>query len=90
MILPERVLGRSSAQMIRFGRPELADLAGHVLADVGDHVVVALLVAGERHERRDRLPVSSSCWPITAASATLSCETIADSTSAVEAGGRTR
>ena len=29
-------------------------------------------------------PVSSSCWPITAASATFSWETIADSTSAVE------
>ena len=29
-------------------------------------------------------PVSSSDWPITAASATFSCATIADSTSAVE------
>ena len=29
-------------------------------------------------------PVSSSAWPITAASATFGCETIADSTSAVE------
>ena len=29
-------------------------------------------------------PVSSSAWPMTAASATFSCETIADSTSAVE------
>ena len=29
-------------------------------------------------------PVSSSCWPITAASATLGCETMADSTSAVD------
>ena len=29
-------------------------------------------------------PLSSSCWPITAASATRSCETIADSTSAVD------
>ena len=29
-------------------------------------------------------PVSSSVWPITAASATFGCETMADSTSAVE------
>ena len=29
-------------------------------------------------------PVSSSCWPITAASATFSCDTIADSISAVD------
>ena len=29
-------------------------------------------------------PVSSSVWPITAASATFGCETIADSTSAVD------
>ena len=29
-------------------------------------------------------PVSSSCWPITAASATSACATIADSTSAVD------
>ena len=29
-------------------------------------------------------PVSSSCWPITAASATFGWETMADSTSAVD------
>ena len=41
MILPERVLGRSSAQMIRFGPRELADPLGDVLADVADQLVVA-------------------------------------------------
>ena len=55
MILPERVLGRSSAQMIRFGPRELADPLGDVLADLGDQLVVALEVALERHEGRDRL-----------------------------------
>ena len=33
MILPERVFGRSSAQMIRFGPGEFADPLGDVVAD---------------------------------------------------------
>ena len=55
MILPERVLGRSSAQMIRFGRANLPIREATLLADLADQVVVALEVALERHERGDRL-----------------------------------
>jgi len=58
-----------------------------VLAQLGDQRVGALERALERHERADRLPVSSSAWPITAASATFSCDTIADSISAVDSCG---
>ena len=55
MILPERVLGRSSAQMIRFGRASLPIRSATCSRIVGDELVVAVAVALERHERRDRL-----------------------------------
>ena len=84
MILPERVLGRSSAQMIRLGRANLpireatfsriSPISSSVPSRSPSSVTNAVIA----------WPVSSSAWPITAASATLPCETIADSTSAVE------
>ena len=55
MILPERVFGRSSAQMIRFGRANLPIFLATWLAQRVDDLVVALVVAAERHERDDRL-----------------------------------
>ena len=56
MILPERVLGRSSAQMMRFGRANLPIRAATLLADLGDRASsVAVEVALERDERGDRL-----------------------------------
>ncbi len=55
MILPERVLGRSSDQMMRLGRASLPILLGDVVADLGDEVVGAFQVAFEGDEGGDRL-----------------------------------
>jgi hypothetical protein len=84
MILPERVLGRSSAQMMRLGRAILpirpatwARMSSRSTSSPSPpptSVTKATIAC----------PVSSSVWPTTAASATRSCETMADSTSAVE------
>jgi hypothetical protein len=54
-----------------------------MLEDLGPDLGGAFEIALERHERDDR-PVSSSDCATTAASATFSWATIADSTSAVE------
>ena len=85
MILPERVFGRSSAQMIRFGRANLPIRSATTLADPLDQLVAGLGVAPERDEGADRLAgvlvgladhrrLGDLSW----------WATIADSTSAVE------
>ena len=63
---------------------ELADPLGDVLADLGDSSSVPSCSPWRVTKAQIDWPVSSSAWPITAASATFGCETIADSTSAVE------
>ena len=84
MILPERVFGTSAVQMIRFGPRELADPVRHALAHLALELLAPLEVALQDHERHDRLAGVLVLHPITAASATFGCETIADSTVAVE------
>jgi hypothetical protein len=54
MILPERVFGRASTQMIRLRR-EVADPSSDVVPDLGRDLCVADPVARERHGRDDRL-----------------------------------
>ena len=56
MIFPERVLGRSSLQRIRFGRASLPMCSATWLADLGLDLGRPLEVALERHERDDGLP----------------------------------
>ena len=75
MIFPERVFGTSAVQMIRFGPCELADPVRHLLA----HLLSSSSSPSSRSPSRITnaaiaWPVSSSCWPITAASATLGCD----------------
>ena len=83
MILPERVFGRSSAQMIRFGRANLP-IRSATVSRIPSTRLVALEIALQGHERADRLArvlvgladhgrLGDSSWA-----------TIADSTSAVE------
>jgi hypothetical protein len=84
MILPERVFGRSSAQTILFGRANLPIRVATV-----SRMPFSTSDEGSVPPRRVTKaqiawPVSSSDWPITAASATSGWATIADSTSAVE------
>ena len=55
MILPERVLGRSSAQMNRFGRASLPILLRDVLAQLGVEPLRRVAAALHRHEGDDRL-----------------------------------
>ena len=55
MILPERVFGRSSAQMIRFGRANLPIRSATVSRIPSSSSSVPSVVALERHERADRL-----------------------------------
>ena len=55
MILPERVFGRSSAQIDPPRTRQLADPLGDVLAQLGDQLVGALEVALEGDEGADRL-----------------------------------
>jgi hypothetical protein len=84
MILPERVFGRSSAQITRLGRASLpirlatCSRMSPIIASSPSRSPCSVTKAVICW------PVSSSCWPITADSATFSCDTIADSTSAVE------
>ena len=84
MIFPERVFGRSSAQITRLGRASLpmrrATCSRMSATRVSSPAVSPLSVT----KAVIAWPVSSSAWPMTAASATLPCETIADSTSAVD------
>ena len=71
--------------MIDFGPCKLADPHGHMFPDLRGHLVVTLGDTVEGHERHDGLArVSGSGSATTAASATFSCATIADSTSAVD------
>ena len=84
MILPERVLGRSPAQMTRFGRA----IFEMRLATCS---LISFWISSEPSRSPSSVtkaqiawPVSSSWIPITADSATFGWETIADSTSAVE------
>ena len=85
MILPERVLGRSPAQMMRFGRAIFEIRSRDVVADLLRDLVRALEVALQRDEgARSPGRCPRPGLPITAHSATLGCETTADSTSAVE------
>ena len=55
MILPERVFGRSPDQIDPLRPRQFADPRGDVLGQLGDHLVVALVVALERDEGADRL-----------------------------------
>ena len=85
--------GRSPAQMMRFGRANLpmreatrswiSSISASVPSSSTPSSVTNAVMAW---------PVSSSAWPMTAASATFGCETIADSTSAVDSRwpGRSR
>ena len=84
MILPERVLGRSSAQTIRFGRASLPIRLATCSRSSAISSSSPSRSPSSVTKAQIAWPVSSSCWPITAASATLGCETIADSTSAVD------
>ena len=84
MIFPERVFGRSPAQMIRFGRAIFE-------IRVATCSRISPAISSEPSRSPSRVtkaqiawPVVSSVWPITADSATLAWETIADSISAVE------
>ena len=64
---------------------ELADPLGDRLADALDRRLVAVRARPASVTNATiAWPVSSSCWPITAASATSAWATIADSTSAVD------
>ena len=85
MILPERVLGRSSAQMIRLGRASLPIRLATVslISETNSSDPSASSPSSVTKAQID-WPLSSSAWPITAASATFGCATIADSTSAVD------
>ena len=84
MILPDRVFGRSSAQMIRFGRANLPIRAATVSRIPASTASVPSVSPWSVTNAQIAWPVCSSDWPITAASATMSWATIADSTSAVE------
>ena len=84
MILPERVLGRSSAQMMRFGRASLPIRLATCSRISGSSSSSPSRSPSSVTKAQIAWPVSSSAWPITAHSATFGCETIADSTSAVE------
>ena len=84
MILPERVFGSSSAQTIALGPGELADLLGDRRADAVLEPGVPSTEPWSVTNAQIAWPVCSSNWPMTAASATASWATIADSTSAVE------
>ena len=84
MIFPERVLGRSSDQMMRFGRANLP-MRSATVARMPSTVSPSPSRSPCRVTKATiACPVSSSCWPMTAASATSAWATIADSTSAVE------
>ena len=84
MILPERVFGRSSAQMIRFGRANLPIRSATAARMPSTSSSLGSVPPRRVTKAQIAWPVSSSDWPITAASATFSWATIADSTSAVE------
>src|SRR5947208_58836 len=84
MIFPERVLGRSSAQIMRFGLANLPMRSATVARMPSSVDSSPSRFPCSVTKATIAWPVSSSCWPITAASATSGWATIADSTSAVE------
>ena len=85
MILPERVLGRSSAQMMRLGRASLPIFLPTCSAiSFSRSSSPSPASPSSVTNAVTAWPESSSDCPITAASATLSCETIAPSISAVD------
>ena len=84
MILPERVFGRSADQTIRLGRENFPILPATCSRISSTSSSVPSRSPSRVTKAQIYWPVSSSAWPITAASATFGCETIADSTSAVE------
>src|SRR4051794_18551750 len=84
MILPERVLGRSSAQMIRLGRANLPMRLATCSRISSTSSSDSWLLPSSVTNAATDWPVSSSCCPMTAASATLPWETMADSISAVD------
>ncbi len=72
MILPERVFGRSSAQMIRLGRANLPIRTATVSRMPASSSSVPSVVPCSVTNAQIAWPVSSSDWPMTAASATAS------------------
>ena len=85
MILPERVLGRSPDQMMRLGRASLPIFLATCsrISSTSSSEPSSSSPSSVTNAVTD-WPESSSVWPMTAASATFACETIADSTSAVD------
>ena len=84
MIFPECVLGRSSLHSMRFGRASLpicCATCSRIWASISG---VPSSSPWSVTNATIAWPVSSSDCATTAASATFSCATIADSTSAVE------
>jgi hypothetical protein len=83
MILPLRVFGSASVKRICVGPRELADLLGHVLAEIFDQLSARERPACSVTNTTSAWPLSSSGRPTAAASATDGCETSALSISAV-------
>ena len=84
MIFPERVLGRSCDQMMRLGRANLPIRSATVARMPSTVPSSPSSSPCSVTKATIACPVSSSCSPMTAASATSGWATIADSTSAVE------
>ena len=84
MILPDLVFGRSSVKTMLFGLAIGPIDVDDVVAQLGEQFVASLELATQRHERCNGLPGNGSARPTTAASATASWLTRADSTSVVE------
>ena len=84
MILPERVFGRSSAQMMRLGRASLPIRCATCSRISATSSSVPSRSPSSVTKAATDWPVSSSAAPMTAASATFGWETIADSISAVD------
>src|SRR2546425_3948346 len=84
MILPERVLGSSGANMIVFGRAIEPIFETTCSRSSFDRPSLGSLPPRRVTKAKIAWVVTGSSRPITAASATLGCETSADSTSVVE------
>jgi hypothetical protein len=84
MIFPERVFGRSSAQISRFGRANLPIRCATWSRISCSRRWSPIWSPCSVTKAQIAWPVSSSAWPMTAASATFSNDTIADSSSAVD------
>ena len=84
MIFPERVFGRSCAQIIRLGRANLPIRVATWSEICPSRRSSPSSSPWSVTKAQIDWPVSSSAWPITAASATYSHDTMADSSSAVD------